>query len=57
MDEAGIAYIHEAAWHAKPGREAARKGDTPTMTRTQAVSQANRTGETADLAGPHHAGA
>src|SRR5690349_16813730 len=34
LDEAGIAYIHmKALGTPKLGREAARKGDTPTMTR------------------------
>mgnify|MGYP000281755289 CR=1 FL=1 len=40
LDEAGIAYIHmKSLGTPKLGREAARKGDTPTMTRIFEANQ------------------
>jgi len=56
LDEAGIAYIHmKPLGTPKLGREAARKGDTPTMTRifeAKLVEPASQLAlaETADLA-------
>lgn len=56
LDEAGIAYIHmKPLGMPKLGREAARKGDTPTMTRifeAKLVEPASQLAlaETADLA-------